>query len=44
MGCGREGFGGKEEWRNGDGEELARGSSGAGVEHSFLDLCSVHLN
>ena len=35
---GRKCFGGKEE------EELAQGLSGAGMEHSFLDLCSVKLS
>ncbi len=35
--CGRKGFGGKGEGRN-DGEELAQGLSGAGMEHSFIDL------
>ena len=42
--CGRNCFGGKEEGRNRDGEELAQGFSGAGMEHSFIDLCSVHLS
>ena len=38
MDCGEEELGGKEEGWSGDGEELAQGLSGAGVEHSFVHL------